>query len=73
MAQDGLIALVDALLDAQVEFVVIGGLAAVLHGAPLVTVDIDIVHHRTPENVGRLLALLRSLHARYRAGTPDKT
>ncbi len=67
MATDRLIALVDTLLEAQVEFVVIGGLAAVLHGAPLVTADVDIVHRRTPENVARLLPVLLGLHARARA------
>jgi hypothetical protein len=35
--------------------VVIGGMAGVLHGAPIATKDLDIVHRRTPENVGRLL------------------
>lgn len=67
MAPDRLIALVDALLGAQVEFVVIGGLAAVLHGAPLVTADIDLVHRRTPANVARLLPVLLGFHARARA------
>jgi hypothetical protein len=46
------------LLDAEVEFIVVGGLAAVLQGAPIVTFDLDIVHRRTPENVDRLLAIL---------------
>ena len=47
-----------ALLDAGVEFIVVGGLAGVLMGAPIVTFDLDIVHRRTTENVDRLLALL---------------
>ena len=46
------------LLDAKVEFIVVGGLAAVLLGVPIVTFDLDIVHRRTPENVDRLLAVL---------------
>jgi hypothetical protein len=46
------------LLDAGVECIVVGGLAAVLQGAPIVTFDLDIVHRRTPENVDRLLAVL---------------
>jgi predicted nucleotidyltransferase len=46
------------LLDAEVQFIVVGGLAAVLMGAPVVTFDLDIVHRRTPENVDRLLAVL---------------
>jgi hypothetical protein len=60
-------ALIDGLLDAQVEFVVIGGTAAVLHGAPIVTGDIDIVHRRTPENVARLLPVLLAVKAHARA------
>jgi hypothetical protein len=47
-----------ALLDAGVEFIVVGGTAAVIMGAPVVTFDIDIVHRRTPENVDRLYEFL---------------
>lgn len=47
-----------ALLDEEIAFIVVGGLAAVLMGAPVVTFDLDIVHRRTPENVDRLLAWL---------------
>jgi hypothetical protein len=59
-------ALVQALLDANVEFIVVGGAAAVLHGAPITTQDLDIVHRRTPENVHRLSALLDKLDATFR-------
>jgi hypothetical protein len=31
----------------QVEFITVGGLAAVFNGAPIVTVDVDILHRRT--------------------------
>jgi len=48
-----------------VEYVLVGALAAVLQGAPVSTFDVDIVQRRTPENVDRLLAALRSLHAFY--------
>jgi hypothetical protein len=51
---------------ARVEFIVVGGAAAVLHGAPITTEDLDIVHRRTPENVTRLKALLDDLHASVR-------
>lgn len=50
----------------EVEFVVVGGISAILRGAPVVTFDLDLVHRRTPENVRRLLAALRSIDARYR-------
>jgi hypothetical protein len=50
----------------QVEFITVGGLAAVFNGAPIVTVDVDILHRRTPENVERLLAALAELAAIFR-------
>lgn len=52
-----------------VEYVLIGGLAAVLHGSPLPTLDADICPSRTLENLERLAAALVELDARIR--TPD--
>lgn len=49
-----------------VELIVVGGVAAVLGGAPISTFDLDIVHDRTSANVERLLAALGELDARYR-------
>jgi predicted nucleotidyltransferase len=54
------------LADAGVEFIVVGGAAAVLHGAPITTEDLDIVHRRSPENVARLRTLLDELGAHVR-------
>lgn len=48
-----------------VEFIVVGGLAAVAHGAPIVTLDLDVVHRRTPENIQRLLMAISDLKAVY--------
>jgi predicted nucleotidyltransferase len=50
----------------EVRFVVVGGMSAVLQGAPVNTLDLDIVHERTPENVDRLLDALGELEATYR-------
>jgi hypothetical protein len=50
-------------------YVVVGGLAAVLHGSPLPTVDIDICPSREPANLDRLAGALAELDARIR--TPD--
>src|SRR6185436_4185931 len=58
--------LVQALLGSGVEFIVVGGAAAVLHGAPITTQDLDIVHRRTPDNVRRLSDLLEKLDAVFR-------
>jgi hypothetical protein len=59
-------ALVAKLCDAGVEFIIVGGAAAVLQGAPVTTFDLDIVHRRTPENVARLLEVLLELDATMR-------
>jgi hypothetical protein len=45
--------LVACLADAGVEFVIVGGVSAVLHGAPIVTQDLDISYRRHPDNVRR--------------------
>ena len=50
----------------NVEFVVVGMTAGILHGAPVTTVDVDVVHRRSPENVARLLRVLAGLDAVYR-------
>ena len=56
-----------ALVSADVEFVLIGGMAAVAQGVPYTTHDVDVVHRRTPENVARLMAFLLKHDAIYRA------
>jgi hypothetical protein len=57
------LALLDALNSHGVEYLVVGGAAAVLHGAPVTTQDLDVVHRITDDNVGRLLHCLSRLHA----------
>ena len=59
-------ALLRALHEKGVEFVLVGGLAGVLNGAPISTFDVDIVHSRTPENITRLLPALESLDSIFR-------
>jgi hypothetical protein len=54
------------LAENQVDFIVVGGVAAVLQGAPISTFDLDVVHSRAPENLARLLAALQSLDAVFR-------
>lgn len=62
-AQAELEQLLATLTDAGVEFILVGGAAALIHGAPITTQDIDIVHRRDPSNVARLLATLAQLDA----------
>ena len=60
-----------ALAARDVDFVLVGGVAAVLRGAPLITMDIDIVHSRAEGNVVRLGQALADLGAYYREH-PDR-
>jgi hypothetical protein len=50
----------------RVECIVVGGVAAVLQGVPISTLDTDIVYRRTADNIERLVAALRELEAIYR-------
>lgn len=60
------------LTDHQVRFVVIGGIAARLRGAPLITEDVDVTPENSTDNLQRLANALRSLDARMRTPTdPD--
>jgi hypothetical protein len=56
--------ILEALNKRKVRHVLIGGFAAVIHGSPYVTTDLDIVPDGDAENLGRLSAALRDLHAR---------
>jgi len=56
-------ALLEELLRANVEFILVGGLAAVIQGAPVTTMDADIVHRQSTENISKLFAFLESIHA----------
>jgi hypothetical protein len=50
----------------HVEYVVVGGVAAVLQGAPVTTFDIDALIKVDETNVERLESVLSALNARYR-------
>ena len=62
-------ALFAALANARVEFIVIGGAAATVHGAARLTQDLDVVYRRTPENLERLARALAPLKP-YPRGAP---
>jgi hypothetical protein len=58
--------LLRALNRHQVEHVVVGGVAAILEGAPMTTVDLDVVYRVVDDNVARLDRLLKEIQAHYR-------
>lgn len=59
-------AILEGLIEAGVEFILVGGLAAVVQGAPVTTMDVDIVHKQSSENIAKLLAFLKSIDALHR-------
>jgi hypothetical protein len=64
--------IVGTLREHDVQFVLIGGLAAIAHGAPFPTEDVDITPEVSRDNLQRLSDALRALDARIRtASDPD--
>lgn len=62
-------AMLKVLTEHQVEFVVVGGVAANLFGSPRLTYDLDIVYNRANPNLLRLTKALENLHP-YLRGAP---
>lgn len=58
--------LIQRLCDADIEFVIVGGFAAMLHGSSLVTRDLDVCAVLTAENVQKLRDSFRELHPVHR-------
>lgn len=66
MSANRFLSIVEVLVAHQVRFIVVGGVAAVLQRVPVNTLDFDIVHDRTADNLDRLLAALTQLGTVYR-------
>ena len=49
-AEPDFLAILEILDRHEVEFVICGGIAAILHGAPIMTADLDVVYAATEEN-----------------------
>ena len=57
----------------RVRYVLIGGYASSVLGAPIITNDVDVCYERTSENMDRLAAALEELHATLRvAGVEEE-
>ena len=58
--------LIERLCDAQIEFVIVGGFAGMLHGSTLVTRDLDVCTVLSPENITKLRDTFRDLQPKHR-------
>ncbi len=63
--------ILEELTERRVDFIVVGGVAAVLQGAPVATFDLDLVYSRQRGNLDRLVCALCVLDAYYRE-RPDE-
>ena len=61
--------LIRRLLEARIDFVLVGGLAGNVHGLARATYDVDVVYRRSAENIDWLVATLAPL-APYLRGAP---
>ncbi len=62
--------LLNALASANVAFVMIGGVAATVHGSARLTSDLDVVYERSPENLRRVVDALTPLQPYLRGAPP---
>ena len=63
-------AAITLLASGGVEFIVVGGVAATIHGSAHITYDLDIVYRRTPENIEKLALTLEPVRP-YLRGAPQ--
>ncbi|VGO22741.1 DUF6036 family nucleotidyltransferase [Pontiella sulfatireligans] len=66
---DDLSDIIERLVESEVDFVLVGGLAAVTHGSSMTTQDIDICCDFSSKNLLRIQAALAGLHPVHRMTT----
>ncbi|MGI8436181.1 MAG: hypothetical protein ACR2NX_04660 [Chthoniobacterales bacterium] len=62
--------LLPTLVRSHVDFILIGGVAAVVHGSARVTYDVNVCYARTPVNIAQLVRALESSHPYLRGAPP---
>jgi hypothetical protein len=70
MAAVDLQAIVKVLVEHEVEFVLIGGLAMIYHGSSHVTVDVDVCYARNATNLQKIAKALEPFHPYMRGAPP---
>lgn len=59
--------------DAGIDFVLVGGYAAMLHGSSLLTRDLDVCATLTPDTLEKLRDAFRDFHPRHRLSAPQSS
>ncbi len=63
--------LIQRLCDAEIDFVLVGGFAAIVHGSSMLTRDLDVCTVLSPATIEKLRAMLRDVHPTHRM-TPSR-
>jgi hypothetical protein len=63
-------ALLRLLSESGIQFIVVGGAAATAYGSARLTLDLDVVYGRGPENLNRIVAALAPHHPYLRGAPP---
>lgn len=66
MQEGKLVAALRQLRENDVQFILVGSVAAALNGAPNQTFEVSFVYSREPANIDRMLAVLQSLDTIFR-------
>lgn len=66
----GLVRLLGALHQYDVEFIIIGGIAARIHGSARITQDVDVVYGRSNANISRIVKALAPFEPYLRGAPP---
>lgn len=64
-------ALLQALNKEGVDFILVGGAAAIAHGSVRLTLDLDVVYSRHPRSLKSLVEALAPSHPYLRKSRPD--
>ena len=62
--------LIGTLVESDVEFIVVGGLAATVHGSARLKQDVDVVYARSDENIERMVTALAPFEPYLRGAPP---
>jgi predicted nucleotidyltransferase len=62
--------LLKALAEADVDFILVDGVAATALGSARLTQDVDVVYSRKPDNIARLVSALEPYHPYLRGAPP---
>jgi predicted nucleotidyltransferase len=62
--------LIPTLVNAGIRFILVGGAAAIAHGSSRLTIDLDIVYDRTPENIRQIIDTLAPYNPYLRGAPP---